>query len=367
MADRPRALDIIAGRDTSALGSAARVGLSVLEPVYGLAARARSAAFGAGLKKSYPLGRPTVSVGNLTTGGTGKTPMVQYLARRLAEEGHRPCILLRGYRGGDEAEEHKLALGELALVRPNPDRVAEARAVLAEHPETTCFVLDDGFQHRRARRDLDLVLLDATNPWGYGHLLPRGLMREPRSALRRADAVVLTRVDQAAAEAVEALDREVARITGRPAIARAEHGWSGLLDQDDCAYPVDWLSDKAVMGVVAIGNPAAFADTLGRHARSVVHCEQLPDHHGYSPRQLHHLAALASAAGAQAIVTTQKDWVKWQPMLEDRPLKDDAGRALPVVRAELALNFRVGQDALGSLLARRIAGPGGFSHPVVRD
>jgi len=354
MAKRQRALDIIAGRDSSALGAAARVGLTALTPIYGLASRARSAAFAAGVKRSFPLGRPTVSVGNLTTGGTGKTPMVQHLARLLAEQGQRPCILLRGYRGGDEAEEHKLALGERAQVRPNPDRVAEARAVLAEHAEVTCFILDDGFQHRRARRDLDLVLLDATNPWGYDHLLPRGLMREPCGALRRADAVILTRVDQVSPADLGALSREVQRITGRPPIALTEHGWSGLLDQSDRPLPVDWLADRAVMGVVAIGNPRAFADTLARHAKSVVHCEQLPDHHGYSPKELHNLAALASTAGASAIVTTQKDWVKWQPMLEDRPLKDDAGQPLPVVRAELTLRFREGEQALVELLTQRL-------------
>lgn len=341
---------IMSGQDASAKGAAARVGLSILEPGYRLAVAARGAGFAAGLKRAHPLGRPTVSVGNLTTGGTGKTPMVQYLARHLADLGHRPCILLRGYRGGDEAEEHRQVLGDIALVRPNPDRVAQAREVLIEHPQTTCFILDDGFQHRRASRDLDLVLVDATNPWGFGHLLPRGLMREPKAALSRADAVILTRVDQAPPEAVSALDREVERITGLAPIAHATHGWSGLLDQNDKPLSLSHLQDKPVMGIVAIGNPGAFAASLGSHAGSVVHCEMLPDHHGYSRAELHRLGELAQAAGAKAIVTTQKDWVKWSPMLEDRPL------GLPVVRVELALGFARGQAALSAKLSTVFSG-----------
>lgn len=346
---------IMSGQDASAVGVAARVGLLILEPGYRLAVAARTAGFRAGLKRAHPLGRPTVSVGNLTTGGTGKTPTVQYLARHLAAQGHRPCILLRGYRGGDEAEEHRQVLGDLALVRPNPDRVTEARAVLAEHPQTTCFILDDGFQHRRAGRDLDLVLLDATNPWGFGHLLPRGLMREPKRALCRADGVILTRVDQAPPEAVDVLDRQVQQITGQSPIAHAEHGWSGLLDQDDKPFSLNYLQDKPVMGIVAIGNPRAFAASLESHAGSVVHCEMLPDHHGYSPAELHRLGELAQAAGAKAIVTTRKDWVKWSPMLEDRPLE------LPVLRVELALGLRDGGAALLARMSRIFSCPPSFS------
>ncbi|MEM1353402.1 MAG: tetraacyldisaccharide 4'-kinase [Planctomycetota bacterium] len=357
MATRQRALDIISGRDTSALGSVARAGLSVLSPAYGFATTARACAFSLGLKRQLPLGRPAVSVGNLTTGGTGKTPMVQCLARQLAEQGHRPCVLLRGYRGGDEAKEHKQVLGDLAVVRPNPDRVAEAASVLTEHPEVSCFVLDDGFQHRRAARDLDLVLLDATNPWGFGRLLPRGLLREPRSALRRADGIILTRVDQVEPDTIEPLRQEVERIAGRPPIAHATHAWTGLLDQNDQHLPVQWLADQTVMGIAAIGNPGAFADTLGQHAKAVVHCEARPDHHGYTPGELHHLAALAATAGASAIVTTQKDWVKWQPMLEDRPWVHASSQAMAVVRPQLSIRFKQGEQALAQLLIERIGMP----------
>lgn len=357
MPDRQRILAAMSGDDTSARGALTRAALSALTPGYRAGNALRSVGFAVGLKGTKPLGRPTVSVGNLTAGGTGKTPMVQHLVRQLAEHGHKPCVLLRGYMGGDEAEEHRRALGDIAHVEPNPDRVAAAARVLREHPDTTCFVLDDGFQHRRARRDLDLVLIDATNPWGFGRLLPRGLLREPRGAIRRADAVIVTRADQVPPEALQHLDNEVERITGRPPIAHAEHAWAGLLsgkpNKPATLLSLDEINDKTVMGVVGIGNPTAFAKTLAQHAGKVVHCEQLPDHHRYTTTQLMNLIELAKTAGATALVTTEKDWVKWELLLEDDP------PSFPILRASLALRFRDGGGALDNLLKKHIpADPG---------
>ena len=356
MARHRRILDAISGQDTTVRGGLTRAALRAMSPGYRVGNALRSAGFALGVKRTVPLGRPTLSVGNLTAGGTGKTPMVQHLARRLAEAGHRPCVLLRGYKGGDEADEHRQALGEVAHIEPNPDRVAAARQVLAQRPETTCFVLDDGFQHRRARRDLDLVLIDATNPWGYGRLLPGGLLREPKGALRRADAVAITRADQAAPGALEQLDREIQALTGRAPIAHTQHAWAGYrtgqAHQPAQDKPLDALAGQAVMGVVGIGNPAAFAQTLARHAGRVVHCEALPDHHHYTTPQLNHLIGLAQAAGADAIVTTEKDWVKWSVLLEDHP------PGFPIYRASLALRFHHGAEALERLIHERAPLPG---------
>ncbi len=334
----------MSGEDASLGGGCLRAALSVASPFYALGNAARSALFSSGLKRTYPLGRPTVCVGNLTTGGTGKTPMVGWVVEQLLKRGHRPCILLRGYRGGDEAIEHQQRWGEAVKVEPNPDRVAAAKLALDDDPSITCFVLDDGFQHRRAQRDLDLILIDATNPWGYGHLLPRGLMREPRSAIKRSDAVIVTRSDQVPAEVLGALDREIEVLSGKPPIAHAEHTWVGLVDRDDEVHDLKALEDLAVMGVVGIGNPAAFEATLAQHAGQVLHCEVLPDHHGYTRKQLLRFIDLAETAGAQAIVTTEKDWVKWASLLEDERVK------LPIYRTALALRFVDGGDALAGLL-----------------
>ena len=251
---------------------------------------------------------------------------------------------MRGYRGGDEAKEHRERLGDAAHVEPNPDRVAAAQAALGFDPPPTCFLLDDGFQHRRAQRDLDLVLIDATNPWGYRSMLPRGLMREPKSALRRADAVIVTRADQVPGDTLAELDREITAITGKPPIAHAEHTWVGLLDDKLRDIPLSSLAEQSVMGVVGIGNPAAFVATLERHAGRVVHCEQYPDHHAYTRKLLLQLIGLASEAGASAVVTTEKDWVKWEVLLEDEQ------PALPIYRAQLEIRFRDGEAALRAMI-----------------
>jgi tetraacyldisaccharide 4'-kinase len=338
----------MSGEDATLRGGCLRAALSVVVPGYALGNALRSAGFAAGIKGTKPLGRPTVSVGNLTTGGTGKTPMVGWVVEQLIKRGQRPCILLRGYRGGDEAQEHHQRWGEAVRVEPHPDRVAAAEMALAADPSITCFVLDDGFQHRRAQRDLDLVLIDATNPWGYGHMLPRGLMREPRSALKRADEVIVTRSDQVPAEDLKRIDQQIETLIGKPPIAHAEHAWVGLVDAKDGVHDLSVLGDKSVMGVVGIGNPAAFEATLAQHSGQVLHCEILPDHHGYTRKQMLRFMDLARTASANAIVTTEKDWVKMAVLLEGEKV------GLPIYRTALAMRFADGEEALAATL--RIAG-----------
>lgn len=351
MSLRERALKAMSGEDTSACGGLMRAMLAAATPVYALGNSARSAGFTTGLKRTVSLGRPTISVGNLTTGGTGKTPMVAWIADYLIELGQFPCILLRGYKGGDEAKEHQGRLGDRAYVEPNPDRVAAAKGVLDADPPPTCFLLDDGFQHRRAARDLDLVLIDATNPWGYGSMLPRGLMREPKSALRRADAIIVTRADRVDEQSLAGLDCEIESITGRPPIAHAVHTWVGLFDEQHQAYPLSTIADQRVMGVIGLGNPSAFTQMLQQHAGEVVHCEQYPDHHRYTRKLLLELIALAETAEAQAVITSEKDWVKWAVLLEDEKV------ALPIYRVDLQMRFTAGEDELKALLRSRLPGP----------
>lgn len=199
--------DILSGEDRGAGAKLTRVALTAMEPAYRAAVALRNVAFDRGWRTPRDLGRPTISVGNLTVGGTGKTPMVVALCRKLIAMGHLPGVLLRGYKshGGrsDEADELQTTLGSQVVVEADPDRVAAARRVLQKTPGTTVFVLDDGFQHRRAHRDLDIVLLDAARPFADGHVLPRGLLREPMQNLRRASAVIFTHADLALSEQLQ--------------------------------------------------------------------------------------------------------------------------------------------------------------------
>src|SRR5205814_1694442 len=179
----------------------------------------RNSSYSRGILRSARAARPVISVGNITTGGTGKTPVVRWLASRLRDQGKHVAILLRGYKsagaaGSDERELLDRLLNASTsdnpvIVHANPDRVAGAAETLQKHPDVDVFVLDDGFQHRRLQRDFDLVLIDATNPFGFGHVLPRGLLREPLGGLGRASALLITRCDQVAHEALGQVEQKL--------------------------------------------------------------------------------------------------------------------------------------------------------------
>lgn len=344
-------ISILSGEDRSFAAAAKRAALSGVEPLYGLTVGVRNALFDCRLRKSRPLARTTISVGNITTGGTGKTPMVIDIARRLIALDTRPAVLLRGYRAvdghSDEAVLLKQALGPTVSVIANPDRLAGAKLALIQNPATTLFILDDGFQHRKVARDLDLVLVDATHPFGFGRLLPRGLLREPIANLRRARGVIVTRADQVSPEALRLLDRDLTHHTGRPPLAHCAHVWTGFLDAEDRPLPADALAARRVLAFSGIGNPQAFEATLRAHVARVEHHLQLPDHHDYadlSPLR----AAYEAARSADSLVMTEKDWVKCRPRLEGGRLP---GVPLPIFRPVLGIRYLNGEVAVQNLLA----------------
>jgi len=257
-----------------------------------------------------------VSVGNLTVGGTGKTPMVIWLAQLLLAEGKRVGILIRGYRSSnhtlpafaadpslgptsDEAWLLGRRLGDAVPIGMGADRLLQGR--LLERQGTEWFVLDDGFQHLRLARDADIVLIDATDPFGRG-LLPAGRGREPKAALRRADIVIITRTDHA--PAVEAVVR---RCTTAP-ILYAQTQLEGFfpLDAESGGSPVE-LRGRKVFAFCAIGNPQAFFDDLGRWGLAVVGRKSFRDHHRYSGEEAVEIERQAQAFGAGALVCTEKD------------------------------------------------------------
>jgi len=310
---------------------------------------------------------PIISIGNLSVGGTGKTPMVAWTVRRLRESGHRPCIAMRGYRkqaGGesDEEAEYRRHLPDTPVVA-QPDRaggIEGLRARTGSHPFDVV-VLDDGFQHRRLARDLDIVLIDASRAPLAERLLPAGWLREPVDALRRAEAVVLTHtelVDSDATEAIESCLR--GRFDGLP-IARAAHRWRDLLVVDDDVErrePVSWLAGKRAAIVCAIGHPEAFLSACraalgGAPVDAIV----LPDHAAYTDRRLTRVGDLASRA--ELIVTTEKDWSKLRETSGDR-------WPCPIARPQLDLELTVGGEHLRRLIRDAAESPAPWKSPARR-
>jgi tetraacyldisaccharide 4'-kinase len=326
--------------------TAVRAMLAAISVPYGWIMAARNEAYDRGLLPVHDGGVPVVSIGNLTLGGTGKTPLVAWAARTLAAAGRRPAIVSRGYgaKRGEVSDE----AAELAIVVPgiphlaDRDRVAGARA--AANHGADIIVLDDGFQHRRLARDLDIVAIDATDPFGGNRLFPRGLLREPSRALGRADAIVLTRAAVVAAERRTEIRRAVINARGgaSPAAwAEASHRPVALRDHAGGLHDLDRLRGRRVASFAGIGNPAAFRGTLADLGATIAAYTPFADHHHYRDADIEALAATARASSADLAVTTLKDLVKVRRL--------DLG-GIPLVALEIAATFSVGGDELAAAL-----------------
>ncbi len=291
--------------------------LRLLWPVsllYSMIARAKAWCYARGIFRKRKLPGTVISVGNLTVGGTGKTPMVLAIAERLAEEGKHAAILTRGYRGTTDAGAGGVPQSdEVALLRERlagkvqlgvgADRYKNGM-VLARHG-IDWFVLDDGFQHLKLSRDADIVLVDATDPFGDGMVLPAGRLREPLSALRRADIVVITRSVQAPSPAIEAIIR---RHTSSPIFYASTRLESVLrVPRLDVALPPqDWQKAR-FLAFCGIGNPAAFFEDLRNWGFQAVEQRSFADHHVYTAREAAELEQAAANCGADALLCTEKD------------------------------------------------------------
>ncbi|MBW3542463.1 MAG: tetraacyldisaccharide 4'-kinase [Planctomycetes bacterium] len=307
-------LDLLSGRSRGLTAAALRAGLAAASIPYGLAVAARNAAFNLGLKRARRAAVPVISVGNITAGGTGKTPLVAFLADWYRRRGARVCLLSRGYRSLGAANDEKLVLDKLCPGVPHiqqPDRIAAAERAVRDLA-AELLILDDGFQHRRLARDLEIVLVDALCPWGYGRLLPRGLLREPLSALRRAHLVVITRCDQCRIDERRQIVARIGRHVPRESILECSFAPQGLVNADGRRAPLSQLAGRRVAAFCGIGNPHGFRRTLADCGLAVEDAafRNFPDHHHYTSADFQSISTMAQRVGAAAIVTTEKDLVK---------------------------------------------------------
>jgi tetraacyldisaccharide 4'-kinase len=311
---------------------------------YSWGTRLRNLAFERGWKRSHTASVPVISVGNLTLGGTGKTPCVEYIARALSDNGTRVAILSRGYGSEAGRNDEAMVLEENCPDVPHlqgQDRVALAQTAV-EELESEALVLDDGFQHRRLRRDLDIVLIDATCPWGYGYVFPRGLLRESPRGLRRAHLALVTRCDLVAQERLDAIYKDIARWAPNLPIAWTMHQPACWINCDREMRRIEDFQGCAVAAVCGIGNPGAFRKTLESLGCRVTEWIEFPDHHAYGRDDVERLRDWARRLPDKTFVaTTQKDLVKLR-------LHQLGGREVWALKIQLA--FRAGEDVLRSML-----------------
>lgn len=306
--------------------------------LYGSVVRAHRMLYQRGFLRTERIDAPVISVGNLTTGGSGKTPLVESLARMIAAEGKRVCILTRGYgrkrkrqrvlvsdgqsimadamTAGDEP----LLLAEnllgLAAVISDIHRVSAARWAIA-NLNTEVFILDDGFQHWRIARDLNILVIDATNPWGGGQLLPRGRLREPVNGIQRADCIVITHADQVTDE--EALQRRIAELAGPKPMISSFVKTKGLRPLHQRMPQHDGEVSEPVGAFCGIGNPESFFAHLKLDAHAVCYTRRFSDHYKYRQADVDEVVAQARGRGAQTLLTTAKDAVKLRAIRFDIP------------------------------------------------
>ena len=333
------------GSDTRLLARALRCLLRVLSIPYGLVVYLRNRAFDLGLLQCLSCGAPVICVGNLSLGGTGKTPLVSWIARHLKASKMQPCIVSRGYgarqgQQNDEAAELSLILPDI-LHYAHHDRIVAARKAVTTGSDVV--ILDDGFQHRRLVRDTNIIAVDATDPYGCGFLFPRGFLRESLREVRRADAIVLTRstlVDESKRKEIRNTFQKLCPT--KPLIwAESDHKPMRLRQSSGIERPLDFLCRKKIVAFAGIGNPDAFHRSLMSMDTHVVAFRPFPDHHMYSQNDLTSLGTWGSQQKAELFITTLKDLVK---------IQKDTLEGIPVVAVEIEIDFLVGRQEIEALI-----------------
>ena len=335
---------LVSGQKRGVGAAFLRAAFRVLEVPYTAAVRWRNRRYDSGRAPVTRVDAPVVSVGNLTLGGTGKTPTVEWLARWFADRGVRVGLVSRGYgatsgRVNDEALELAGNLPDVPHVQ-DADRVRGAREAIARH-RCQLIILDDGFQHRRIARDLDVVLVDALEPFGFGHVFPRGTLREPLDGWRRAEVLMLSR-----AELLDRLERErirdeVMRYAPQAVLPEATHAPESLEAPSGGRHPLEALAGRSVAMFCGIGNPAGFRGALSACGYQVVAAREFADHYSYTDGDLAVLAAWADQLDVAAVICTGKDLVK---------IADRWRAQTPLFALRSRLKILTGQSALETLL-----------------
>ena len=326
-------LSIINGERNDLSAKIISIFLSILEIIYLSAVKGRELFYKFGIFNSYDVDSQVISIGNITTGGTGKTPLVEKLASDLNVKGKKVVVLSRGYRSrgngpkiisdgseiftdvdeaGDEVYMMAAHLADIPVIKGKNRYKAAKMAVDNFSPDI--IILDDSFQHWKMERDLDIVVIDALNPFGYNHLIPRGLLREPPSALKRADMVIISRSDQVSKGKISKIKNTICKYNNDVNIYISNHRAIRVdtlaSTSEEVVDSTDHLNNKKALALSGIGNPESFIKGLKELGIDVVESANYPDHYYYNDEDVMDIAMQAQLSEAEMVITTDKDAVK---------------------------------------------------------
>ena len=317
-------LSILSGQQRGFIAAIVKSTLSAFTLPYLAVLSTRNALYRSDIIKSTRLPVKVISVGNITTGGTGKTPLVEFTVKYLGEIGRKVAVLSRGYggdspsqEGGDMVNDECLTLIENLQdvhVLAGRDRVKNGEKAINDL-RVDCVVLDDGFQHLRLKRDLDVVVIDALNPFGGENLIPRGSLREPLQNLERADLFIISHCDQGNEQTIRSIYTKLDQINHSAPVCESIHSPVHFDNiADGSILELEWLKGKRVYALSAIGNPESFTYTLKGLGADLIKHKVFQDHHVYTKKEIDDVVSDAQTLGADAIVVTQKDIVKIRKM-----------------------------------------------------
>lgn len=324
-----------------------RIFLSLLELVYICLLKLHKLLYRCNIIKSHSLNCKVVSVGNISAGGTGKTPVVERLSKIYSDRGKKVVILSRGYGSGQEGplivsdeEENKISVenagDEVYMLARHLDGIPivigkdryQAGQLAEKKFNPDIIILDDGFQHWKLNRDIDIVTVDAMNPFGCDHLIPRGFLREPLSAFQRADIIVLSKTDHVSQKDVKKIKNRLRLFNKQADILTSRHEplyIKSLTSYEDKVLSADKLKGKKVLALCGIGNPESFVEGLKKLDAKVIDSITYPDHYKYQEEDLMEIAVQAQLSNVDWVVTTEKDAVKFSKEMVDRFQKFDIG------------------------------------------
>jgi tetraacyldisaccharide 4'-kinase len=362
---------LISGKSQGLLAGLAFISLIAVSKIYNVIIRLRNYFYNKHIFAIHHTDAKVISIGNITAGGTGKTPLVTWLCNEITSDqktktnGYKLAILTRGYKTTQSnvlsnTEGSKLRtqnyIDEPAVLAENchqasivinPDRVMGASQAIGKFAANV-LVMDDGFQHRRLARDLDIVTIDATCPFGYERLIPAGLLREPVKSLKRAHAIVLTRCDHVSETQIKQIENKLLGVNPNILIARSIHQAVYIKTIDNRKISLEQFKNKKVFAFCGIGNPEAFITSLKNMGYDIVGSKFFNDHHNYTENCLIDLKKQSQFTRAEVILTTQKDWTKifWL----------ETAKNMPLAYAVIEIKFLSGQDKLRYLIEDTLTG-----------